>query len=289
MPGHPGAWIQHSLGIERLLHVRGPHAHRDSGCRELLERARPLIIIACLRQRKGTILSENEWKTIPWSDEGATKSPVEALIDIFVDLPTALFGSAQSSREEQRTAQGPDGRLQVILLLRRLRSWYLGLLEGRLESKHNNNDNSSSASIAHFKESDDKTLEAIALHAAICLITIQSAFARELTSMNCNNCLRRRPSWEDERKQFAQQSDSKPNALILPEMYHAALADACWLLDLQSSQAFVRQQAVQILVFLRHVWLATRHLSCPLATSFCRQMTHLFTQTATGLPLSLYQ
>lgn len=80
-------WLGHSLGLERLMELRGPESFRQMPDRALLESSRPGIIFAGIVLHKNTIMSDAIWKTIPWKDDTTQKQPFQYLIDILADCP----------------------------------------------------------------------------------------------------------------------------------------------------------------------------------------------------------
>ncbi|KAK0745764.1 hypothetical protein B0T18DRAFT_136726 [Schizothecium vesticola] len=82
------AWPTHRMGELALLAARSPNTFVESPSHEMFSDARFMCTVAATVIRRGTILSNPDWKTIPWSKR--TKTPRDLLLDIFVDLPSLL-------------------------------------------------------------------------------------------------------------------------------------------------------------------------------------------------------
>jgi hypothetical protein len=80
-------WVGHSVGLERLMELRGPESFSKPPELRILESARPSIIFASLTVRKRTIFARHDWKHIPWSTYPALKSGEQVLVDILADAP----------------------------------------------------------------------------------------------------------------------------------------------------------------------------------------------------------
>jgi hypothetical protein len=80
-------WIGHSLGLERLMELRGPESFRKLPDRAIFQSSRPSVIFAAILLHKPTILSDTRWKTIPWDDDPSQKDTFQYLVDILADSP----------------------------------------------------------------------------------------------------------------------------------------------------------------------------------------------------------
>lgn len=81
-------WIDHALGLGRLIESRGPESFAEPGRHLLFESNRLIIILASLAASKPTFLSRHEWKTQPWPGQSGRKNRVHYLLDMFADLAT---------------------------------------------------------------------------------------------------------------------------------------------------------------------------------------------------------
>ncbi|KAF2092986.1 hypothetical protein NA57DRAFT_49197 [Rhizodiscina lignyota] len=80
-------WINHCLGLERLINLRGPASFTNGPELIVLENARPAIACAALLLHRSTVFSKSEWKTMPWILYPERKNCMQSLIDILVDCP----------------------------------------------------------------------------------------------------------------------------------------------------------------------------------------------------------
>jgi hypothetical protein len=87
MSNSKDGWIAHALGMERLFELRGPEAFRTLPERAVFQASRTCIIFASLVLRKPTILSQAQWKTVPWELDPMQKDSMNYLIDILADCP----------------------------------------------------------------------------------------------------------------------------------------------------------------------------------------------------------
>lgn len=119
-------WVTHSLGIQRLFELRGPESFKTMPARDMFETARPTIIYACLTMRQLTMLSQPDWKTVPWSNDPGGKSLYEHLIDILADTPKLICAKdealALDDAEARKIAIWQVVR-QAQHLLTQLRTW----------------------------------------------------------------------------------------------------------------------------------------------------------------------
>jgi hypothetical protein len=81
-------WIEHALGLGRLIELRGAESFDDTSNRILFESNRFIVILASLITSKPTFLSQNEWKNLPWRTEPENKNDMHFLLDLLADLAT---------------------------------------------------------------------------------------------------------------------------------------------------------------------------------------------------------
>ncbi|KAL0939526.1 uncharacterized protein CTRU02_206136 [Colletotrichum truncatum] len=82
------SWHGHNLGELALIRLRGPEAYIEGYAHTLFAEGRMHLAIAGCMDRKRNFLSEDAWKTIPWTK--IPKSPKDVLLDILIDLPALL-------------------------------------------------------------------------------------------------------------------------------------------------------------------------------------------------------
>ena len=116
-------WINHQLGLAKIIQLRGPEAYSHADSLDLFEGNRFLIILASLATSSSTFLSLPAWKTIPWSRNPHSKSNFQSLLDIIADIPEL--------RQRQSSATTADGLLQddptfchgTLDVIQRLKEW----------------------------------------------------------------------------------------------------------------------------------------------------------------------
>lgn len=113
------AWIEHALGLGRLIELRGPDSFNRPDQRTLFEVNRFIIILASLAIAKPTFLSRPEWKTVPWIYAPDRKNSMQSLLDIFADVAT-LKGLLVSDSYQGLRHVVHDGIYEAI---GNLRSW----------------------------------------------------------------------------------------------------------------------------------------------------------------------
>ncbi|KAF2435769.1 hypothetical protein EJ08DRAFT_645457 [Tothia fuscella] len=97
-------WEKHSMGVTRLLSVRGPEKHTEDLAHALFLDARYQAATISIKQRKPCILAEREWMLRPWLTR--PKSIRDNIIDIMLQLPAILecydkaIALEESSQEE---------------------------------------------------------------------------------------------------------------------------------------------------------------------------------------------
>ena len=72
-------WLEHLSGLQYLLQYRGPDLHSSAIARSILEHSRYLIVLRQLIRRKGCILSNQKWLSIPWPN--GHKSVEQQVVD----------------------------------------------------------------------------------------------------------------------------------------------------------------------------------------------------------------
>ena len=123
-------WSSHSLGLEVLFRMHGPHIFTTSpSALGFFENTRIMIINACMLTMKKCLLAEPEWKTVPWSGGFSEKSDLQLLYDIFVDVPGVMMYLRDPINPGLRLRTECDGDPDLIYLessalLEELGKWY---------------------------------------------------------------------------------------------------------------------------------------------------------------------
>lgn len=108
--------MQHARGLEELLRLKGPESMQSLGTLVVLESSRPSMIFAAIFSCQRTILTFNEWKTIPWAKYPERRDAMQLLIDILADCPE-LFVLRNGSASH---LYGTDHHLSSLQLLKAL-------------------------------------------------------------------------------------------------------------------------------------------------------------------------
>ncbi len=112
-------WVSHSRGIEQLLKIQGPESMVSLPFLSILEKSRIGIVSAALVQRQRTILSQPEWKELPWVAYPERKDAMKFLVDIMADCPEPF---AQRHTMEQKADENtkPAARRALLDQARRI-------------------------------------------------------------------------------------------------------------------------------------------------------------------------
>ncbi|EXJ89137.1 hypothetical protein A1O3_02201 [Capronia epimyces CBS 606.96] len=81
-------WRNHIQGELAVLTRQPPEYYVSGYLHQLFVDGRFHLTAGAIHMRKKTVLSNAEWKTVPWT--AVPKTPKDLLIDIFVDMPTIL-------------------------------------------------------------------------------------------------------------------------------------------------------------------------------------------------------
>lgn len=126
MSDRSDGWIGHSLGLERLVELRGPESFRTLPDQAIFERSRAGIIIAAIVLHRPIVLSQTRWKTIPWQDAPQSKQPFQYVIDILADCPQLFVLKDKlyvASLAEERNILVQELEQQTQSLMIQLEAW----------------------------------------------------------------------------------------------------------------------------------------------------------------------
>jgi len=239
--------------------------------------------MACLQARRRTIFAEEEWKTIPWSGSRGQKPDIEYLVDIFADLPGALFERSDIvSPANGETEYSPRQHMmvndaKVYLIIQRLQQWK----STRLQQSDKHHFDDAGMSPTHF-DSDQLQLRdfsipsidyarSCAVYTAVCTITLNLAFSDTLRTLHGEQCTRQDTSLPKDSTALYHRAYQFLGLDIL-QWHHSLLTDACSLAHYYWSCKGTTPQPTEILIPLRQVWKATRHLNCTIAMNLRRIM-----------------
>lgn len=113
-------WVEHALGLGKLIHLRGSEAFDNPGRRTLFESNRFIIILASLVAARPTFLSNPEWKTLPWASQPGSKDDMHALLDILADLATLKSQQLGGWNEWDRLS---SEKTALSTAIKELRKW----------------------------------------------------------------------------------------------------------------------------------------------------------------------
>ncbi|KAK2809698.1 hypothetical protein FQN50_003543 [Emmonsiellopsis sp. PD_5] len=81
-------WRNHVNGELAVVTSQSPETYVSGYLHQLFVDGRLHLTTSAIQARKKTVLSNPEWKTVPWRE--IPKTPKDRLIDIFVEIPTLL-------------------------------------------------------------------------------------------------------------------------------------------------------------------------------------------------------
>ncbi|KAI9708392.1 MAG: hypothetical protein M1820_004096 [Bogoriella megaspora] len=129
VPTGKASWLMHIQGLERLLELRGPEAHRNPYSRQLLQGIRRMLIFASLHTSKPSVLARPEWKRLEWKTDKVQKNTDEDLLNILADCPASFNrrGDLVRALEAGEGASALNIRSEILQrgtdLLNDLKAW----------------------------------------------------------------------------------------------------------------------------------------------------------------------
>ena len=91
----PQAAFFHAKGLMKAMQICGPARFSKVPLRYAFKSCRATLFTIALIARQRTFLELPEWRTIPWSEIGCTKTPQNELVDILVFVPGLISDAAQ--------------------------------------------------------------------------------------------------------------------------------------------------------------------------------------------------
>lgn len=179
-------------------------------------------------------------------------------MDIFADLPTALFGKTSKTQ----TAD-------IYSIIRKLHQWKSVRLQGPIEHHVN-------------------AVNTYALYLAVSTLTLHAGFSFVLENGHGKQCVSANAATLEDVMAVQESKDKLLDHSDILQWYHALLIDACSIARLYASCKEKTSPPTEILVSLRQVWKLTWHIHCPLANDFGAVMTQIMGDPTAGLPLFLY-
>lgn len=232
-------------------------------------------------------MASEEWKSVPWAQKGTLKSFTERLIDTFLDLPTILYGAPKlSTKTVPDRRSKADIQADAILMIERLQTWRRDWMAHR--AFHTIEDGIGDAVVNSRELFDAEGAQTLALYIAICMITIFSTFREELEDVDTVACSQHDLFSGLDRTPTRSSKALDATSAAIQELYHKLIGEAYHMVIYLLSNATPQLRLIEILVPLRHVWMATRFLKCSIAVQFDRAMRQIMTHPTSGLPLYLH-
>ncbi|KAH8690681.1 putative C6 finger domain protein [Talaromyces proteolyticus] len=106
----PGAVMKHQLGGLELLRIRTPYRHRSGLEQSLYIDLRMFWVTTAIASRRATFLANEDWKVVPWPENGPPKDMLHLLLDVAVDIP-AFLGKYDELKTALRRGKLPKEEL----------------------------------------------------------------------------------------------------------------------------------------------------------------------------------
>ncbi|KIW04433.1 uncharacterized protein PV09_04703 [Verruconis gallopava] len=124
----PRAYLQHMLGLERLLGLRDPTIHNSASAVNLYSSVRHFVLFAALRVGKASLLARPEWKSVLRLGCSASEEHEHDLWDILADCTVLVARSnlviAKSGIEPRASiTQRKEVEQTSLNLLQQLQVW----------------------------------------------------------------------------------------------------------------------------------------------------------------------
>lgn len=128
VPTGTNHYLQHMLGLEKLLELRGPSKSRISTSFELYKGVRRMILFASLRAGRPSILAREEWKNAFKMNCSDQEMQEQDLFDVLADCTVLIADSDELSANwgldlERDEHHRGDMERKALILLTHLRTW----------------------------------------------------------------------------------------------------------------------------------------------------------------------
>ncbi|KAH8691632.1 hypothetical protein BGW36DRAFT_388684 [Talaromyces proteolyticus] len=125
-PTHPGAWLNHAVGLAKIMQLNGAEQYSSGYRRQTLHALRYIVTLGYLHQKRRCFLENWSWITIPWGGEPARKPFLDSLHDIFCTLP-GILSNLESHKKTQEVnivnTSSENLCLTVVSKIEALYSW----------------------------------------------------------------------------------------------------------------------------------------------------------------------
>ncbi|KAF4631006.1 hypothetical protein G7Y89_g7131 [Cudoniella acicularis] len=121
-------YLNHIMGLEKLLELRGPTQHHSPRYFQIFKGIRRMIILASLSMRKPSILAREEWKNITRSNDPDENTEEQYLLNILADY-TVLIAEYDMGKVNCKQSTGDIAierekiNQRALDLLEQLYSW----------------------------------------------------------------------------------------------------------------------------------------------------------------------
>jgi len=141
-------YLNHMIGLERLLELRDPRSRCSPESCELYKSVRHMILFASLRTGKPSILAREEWKTVLRANCSDEELQEQDLYDVLADctILAAQLDEMSANLEldlERATHQQEKIKRRALILLSHLSAW-----RKRWDSDERNSYSETSAALA---------------------------------------------------------------------------------------------------------------------------------------------
>lgn len=124
----------HTSGLSAMLQSRGPDNFKDGLAHDLFASCRSVLVASSLNSRKAIFISNEAWRTIPWSTR--PKSSYESMLDCLSFIPQ-IGQDFQAAQQRQQQGCGSDIAWQQNMALltdlwgaiSMLRAWFLSVVD----------------------------------------------------------------------------------------------------------------------------------------------------------------
>lgn len=86
VPTSPKSYLQHMLGLERLLELRNPSEQYSAKTHSLYKHMRHMLIFSSLLTGRPSVLAKPEWKVVMRSVCSESEKPTQDLFDVLADV-----------------------------------------------------------------------------------------------------------------------------------------------------------------------------------------------------------
>ncbi|KFY71966.1 hypothetical protein V499_07861 [Pseudogymnoascus sp. VKM F-103] len=119
-----GYWVLHVDGLKALLESRGPWQQKSYASKTIFLEHRIMLVTEAIITSRSTFLRCPLWKTVPWEDDPASKSPIDYLVDIGADITEYIAQAKIFNSKCNQGAENTNLKFQVASSLEELNTWW---------------------------------------------------------------------------------------------------------------------------------------------------------------------